>query len=122
MTHLAPFTTQRLVLTRPEEHDVENLHRLLSDPDVWEHYPSLRPHDVAATRAWLEQQQAQWDRDGVGTWVARLWGDGGAAAFVGYGGIDRRGPVWNLGFRVARACWGRGYAKEIATAALAVAE
>ncbi len=55
---------------------------------------------------------------GLGSWVARD-ADG---ALVGTGGCDLRlGLAWNLGYRLARASWGQGYAQELIRAAVAAA-
>ena len=91
---------------------------LYSDPAVWEHLPAGRHTTRARTRLLLESIGASWDAVGVGSWVAR----DGAGALVGTGGCDLRlGVAWNLGYRLARASWGRGLAQEITTAALEAA-
>ena len=55
-------------------------------------------------------------RHGLGSWAVRSASD---HAFVGVGGVDMTaGGVWNLGYRLAPAAWGQGFASEIALAAV----
>ncbi len=55
MVDFSRLSTARLRLTRPICGDLDELHRLLADPGVWEHFPSLRHTDLAqaAERAGL---------------------------------------------------------------------
>jgi RimJ/RimL family protein N-acetyltransferase len=107
----------RLVLRVPEQADLERLFDLYSDPRVWASDPLTRHEDPAQTERMIGNWRAAWDRDGLGMWSA--W-DG--AEFVGIGGcFVRYGVAWNLGFRLRPQCWGRGYAREISTAAITAA-
>ncbi|MEZ0494039.1 GNAT family N-acetyltransferase [Kineococcus sp. TBRC 1896] len=110
--------TDRLVLTRPVPADLDDVFALYSDPAVWEHFPSRRHTDPATTRLLLDAVDESWRLIGLGSWVARD-PDG---SLVGMGGCDLRlGLTWNLGYRLARASWGQGYASELIRAALAAA-
>jgi RimJ/RimL family protein N-acetyltransferase len=111
--------TERLVLTRPTADDVEDVFRLYSDPAVWEHLPSGRHTESGRTEKLLGLVGESWDAVGLGSWVAR-----DAEGFlVGTGGCDLRlGLAWNLGYRLARSAWGRGFAQEIIAAALPAAQ
>ncbi len=110
--------TERLVLTRPVPADLDDVFTLYSDPAVWEHFPSRRHTDPATTRGLLDAVDESWQLVGLGSWVARD-GDG---VLVGTGGCDLRlGLAWNLGYRLARASWGQGYAQELIRAAVAAA-
>lgn len=112
------LTTGRLTLARPAPADLDDVFALHSDPAVWEHLPSGRHTTRARTRVLLESVQESWDAVGLGSWVAR----DPEGHLVGTGGCDvRLGVAWNLGYRLARAVWGRGYAQEITTAATAAA-
>ncbi|PRY14126.1 GNAT family N-acetyltransferase [Kineococcus rhizosphaerae] len=110
--------TERLVLTRPVPADLDDVFALYSDPAVWEHFPSRRHTHRDATAQLLEHVDESWRLIGLGSWVARD-ADG---TLVGTGGCDLRlGLAWNLGYRLARSAWGRGFAQEVIRAALAAA-
>ena len=110
--------TERLVLARPTADDVEDVFRLYSDPAVWEHFPSRRHTHRGTTEELLAHVEESWQVIGLGSWTAR--DDGGR--LVGTGGCDLRlGLAWNLGYRLARDVWGRGFAQEIIRAARAAA-
>ncbi|MEZ0163388.1 GNAT family N-acetyltransferase [Kineococcus sp. LSe6-4] len=111
--------TDRLVLTRPAPADLDDVFALYSDPAVWEHFPSRRHTDPTTTRLLLHAIEESWRLVGLGSWVARDTG----GTLVGTGGCDLRlGLAWNLGYRLARASWGQGFAQEVARAALAAAQ
>jgi RimJ/RimL family protein N-acetyltransferase len=107
--------TERLALWRPSLEDLAELFAIQSDPRVWWHYPSLRLSEPAQTRAGIERWLEGWRTNGLDRWVIRLRN---GVAVIGYGGCSVRGPVWNLGYRLAPAAHGRGYATEFAAAAM----
>ena len=110
--------TERLRLSRPRPEDAEDVFAVHSDPATWEHLPSGRHTGLAQTLALLAHVEEGWRAVGLGSWVARE-ADG---TFVGTGGCDLRlGLVWNLGYRLAPAAWGRGLAQEIVRAATTAA-
>lgn len=122
VTDASRTTTPRLLLTRPGPGDLDEVHALLADPLVWEHFPQLRHADVATTEEVLARQQRQWDADGLSTWVARAATGEDAGRLLGVGGCSvRDGVVWNLSYRFHRHAWGHGYAQELIAAARAAA-
>ena len=111
-------TTERLVLTVPTEADLDGLHALHADPAVWEHLPSRRHVDRAQTVALVDRELVSWREHGLGSWVVRSVDDP-TGPLLGLAGCRWHvGPAWNLGYRFARACWGRGLASEVVSAAL----
>ncbi|WP_443095628.1 GNAT family N-acetyltransferase [Rothia koreensis] len=105
--------TERLDLHVPRMTDLDELHRLYSDPRVWTHLPSGRFADVGTTRNVLAGWISAWDA-GLGTWVAREDGK-----VVGHGGCAlRNGVFWNLGYRFSPEAQGRGLATELSRRAL----
>ncbi|GAA4154981.1 GNAT family N-acetyltransferase [Gryllotalpicola daejeonensis] len=112
--------TDRLDLFRPTLDDVEQLHEILSDPRVWQHFPSLRPTEPAQTAARVRGWMLGWRAVGLDTWVVR---ERGSDAIIGYGGCSvLPGGVWNLGYRLAPASQGRGFATELSRRAIERAE
>jgi RimJ/RimL family protein N-acetyltransferase len=115
-------TTERLLLRRIRENDVEVLFSLHSDPETNRYSPSpMRTLDDAREK--LEVWVADWARHGVGYWlVERLEAPG---VVVGLGGVRPKElegrQVLNLAYRLAPSMWGSGYATEVSRAALALA-
>ncbi|MEA2124958.1 MAG: hypothetical protein QOI80_1740 [Solirubrobacteraceae bacterium] len=96
---------------------------LCADPEVMEHLGGAEPQVVSAELS--ERIGDHWATFGFGLWACL---DGEAC--VGFAGAARPGPNWTafgddveIGWRLARAAWGRGFATEGARLALpAVAE
>src|SRR5262245_27433470 len=108
--------TDRLILRPWRDEDAEPFAALNNDPVVMEYFPSLlsrEQSDAAVARI-----RAHFDREGFGLWAVEL---PGVAPFIGFAGLARPTfmPVVEVGWRLARAYWGAGYATEAAHAAVA---
>jgi RimJ/RimL family protein N-acetyltransferase len=112
--------TERLLLRRPTEADVESPPAWLSDPEVMDWLGGVEPA-AEVIRHWLDQ----WERFPTGKFLAQLRRDGAVVGRVGANYYDTQtwqrsaAGVPELGWAFAREHWGRGYATE---AALAVRE
>jgi len=111
--------TPRLLLRRWRDTDLAPFAALNADPLVMEHFPApLRPEqsDDLADRI-----DAGFDERGWGLWAVEI---PGTAPFAGFIGLNPAvfdapfTPAVEVGWRLARAHWGRGYATEGALAAL----
>lgn len=111
--------TPRLVLRQWRERDREPFAAMNADPAVMEFFPSLQTRE--ASDASIDAWQAQFARQGWSNWAAELRETGAFIGFVGLS-VPRRvlpfSPCVEIGWRLARAHWGRGYATEGARAAL----
>jgi len=112
--------TERLLLRRPTEADVESPPAWLADPEVMDWLGGVEPA-AEVVRQWLDQ----WERFPTGKFLVELKSDGALVGRVGANYYDvqtwQRSPVGEpeLGWALAREQWGHGYATE---AALAVRE
>ena len=114
------IVTARLTLAQWTEAERAPFVAMCADPEVMHDYPA--PEDAPAANARFDRYAAAIARDGFGKWALRRKDDG---AFLGLCGVS---PVWptlkpapglEIGWRMARAAWGHGYATEAARAALA---
>ena len=110
------LASERLVLRPWRDEDVEPFAAMSADPEVMEHYPAVLTR--AETEATIARIRAHFAREGFGLWALEA---PGVAPFVGFTGLARPGfmPVGEVGWRLARPYWGRGYATEAARVAVA---
>jgi RimJ/RimL family protein N-acetyltransferase len=116
-----PIETERLLI-RPfaPGSDSSAMMDVYCDPEVMRFVPGGALPDEAAVRATLERYARAQAEHGFSSWAVverqagRLIGD------VGFGTFHPTGDV-ELGYTLARDCWGRGYATEAARACLTVA-
>jgi len=118
----ARLATERLVLRRWRPSDREPFAALNADPVVMEHFPG--PLTRAESDAFADRCEADIAERGWGLWAVEA---PGVADFVGFVGLAVPRfeapflPAVEVGWRLARPWWGRGYAPEAARASLAFA-
>lgn len=111
--------TDRLVLRRWRESDRGPFAELNADPAVMEHFPA--PLTPAESDAMIDRLDAAIEERGFGFWALETAGTG---EFVGFTGLSvprfeaHFTPAVEIGWRLARSAWGRGYASEAARRAL----
>ncbi len=114
------LTTPRLRLRAWRAGDLEPFARLNADPTVMELMG--RTMDRAASDAVAARIQDRFREDGHGLWAVEVPGE---EPFVGAVGLATPRfeapflPAVEIGWRLAAAHWGKGYATEAARAALA---
>ncbi|MFL6600717.1 MAG: GNAT family N-acetyltransferase [Steroidobacteraceae bacterium] len=119
------LTTSRLILRRWREADRSAFARLNDDPAVMEFMPRRLSRDESDATA------ARWaaaiETRGWGFWAVEVKGSGAANAgvpFIGVVGLSVPSfqahftPCVEIGWRLAKEHWGRGYASEAAAASL----
>lgn len=113
---MKPLRTQRLILRGWEERDREIFHHLNADPDVMRYFPFRRSREEAD--AMMDKLNGEIARDGFSFSAIEVAETG---ACVGFCGIRKVSGVPGLvdnsveiGWRLARNTWGKGYATEAA--------
>lgn len=106
------LSTTRLDVTTWLPQDLEDLHRLHSDPLTMRYVRHGRPETRNETEELLSQYIGEQATRGWTKW--RVADDRGN--LVGRGGFGPRGTDRELGYTIRRDLWGRGLATEVATA------
>lgn len=90
-----------------------------ADPVVMRYFPALLT--VEETAALVETIEECFRTNGYGLWAVEIGTGGPLAGFVGLSPVGIPypfAPAVEVGWRLARPCWGQGFATEAATASL----
>lgn len=109
--------TDRLRLRPYRPDDVAAMFAVFGDPDVMRHSTFGPDPTIDATRERIQKLIDHQNRFGYSLWVVE---DRATGAILGDCGLKQldEGPEIEVGYRFAKAHWGRGYATEAAAAAL----
>lgn len=114
------LTTERLLLRPWRDADYDPFFAMSADPRVHEYLPPFP--DRAACDAFVDSRREDFALRGWGFWAIEQKSDG---LFVGTAGMHEPGPEFGvgrpcveIGWRLAPAVWGKGYATEAAKAVL----
>ena len=109
------LTTERLVLCRFTEADADNLFDLDGDPEVMRYLTGGKPtpRDVIRDET-LPRFLRSYERfEGFGVWAANERSTGDFLGWFEFYPPEGRGPEEaELGYRLRRSAWGKGYATE----------
>lgn len=107
--------TDRLLLRMIRPDDLDHLAALLSDPDVVKYVGNGRPAGRDEAERALESIIRHWQAHGFGRWAVV---DKRTGEFIGFGGLRSLFGTPEVVYHLAKAHWRKGYATELARAAL----
>ncbi len=110
--------TARLVLRPWRDEDLDPFAAMSADPEVTRH---LLPLNRTGATAWIERQRAHEREHGFCFWAVEIPGVLPLAGAVGLYTVAPPmpfAPAVEIGWRLAREAWGKGYAEEAARASL----
>ncbi len=107
--------TDRLLLRMIRADDLDHLASLLSDPDVVKYVGDGKPTGREEAARALESIIKHWETHGFGRWAVV---DKSTGEFIGFGGLRSLFGTPEVVYHLAKAHWGKGYATELARAAL----
>jgi len=114
--------TARLVMRRWRDGDRAAFALMNADPVVMQYFPATLAR--AESDALIDRIEDLFDRQGFGLWALEVAGTGDFIGFTGLNpmpqGVPGAGGM-EVGWRLARHAWHRGYATEAAMAAADVA-
>jgi RimJ/RimL family protein N-acetyltransferase len=115
---MSELRTDRLILRRWRESDLEPWAAMNADPEVREHLGEVltREQSDASVAAF----RTEFDERGYGWWAVEVQATGEFIGFAGLDKVDDGMPFTGveIGWRLARSAWGHGYATEAARAVL----
>lgn len=120
MSNILELESPRLLLRQWRDADLPELAAMCADPQVMRYFPATLSHEESA--ALIGRLRQHFALHGFGFWALECKDNG---ELVGLTGLLQVGfaapftPAVEIGWRLARQYWGRGYASEAATAALA---
>ncbi len=119
MTDIIPIDTGRLILRSWREADKPAFAALNADPEVMRYFP--KPLSREESDSLVDRITARMTEQGWGWFAVE---EKAGEPFVGFVGLNvpsypiPGGPSVEVGWRLARSAWGKGYASEAARACL----
>ena len=117
---MTELTTDRLLLRQWRDSDREPFAAMNADPAVMEHFPA--PQTREQSDALIDRNIPSIEERGWGLWALEVRETG---EFIGFTGLSVPSfeahfmPAVEIGWRLAKDAWGKGYATEAALASLA---
>ena len=116
---IGSIATERLILRQWKESDLFPFYRLNSDPEVMKFFPALLSREESDEFA--SEIRLRIEENGWGLWAVE---ERKSKKFIGFVGLNQPiielpfSPCIEVGWRLAKEYWGKGYATEAGEKAL----
>lgn len=111
--------TERLLLRSIELTDVDDLFKILNDPDVAEHDYFYPVETKEQTLSFIERYQSEFDSNEEITWGIILKENQKLIGTCCFGNFDKGAERAEIGYALTKVQWGNGYATEAVNKILA---
>lgn len=121
MIKVNTFETERLIFRRWQELDSMPFYKMNSDPDVMEYFPKTLSRTESDSL--IERIENSFEDRGYGLWALELKDNKAFIGFLGFNFTDLESdftPCIEIGWRIDKNYWGKGYATEGASKCLEV--
>lgn len=116
---MVAFETERLVVRRLRQDDLDDFAALCGDPEVARYMDEGRPLSREQTQRWIDVSLANYEERGWGCFGVTAKPGDRLIGFAGFARPPDRPGVVELIYAFAPDRWGRGYATEVAGAMVA---
>jgi len=110
-----PPQSDRIIFREWRDEDLKSFHDINSDPQVMRYVAHGQVWPITRTQQFIEAANEMLQRSGFCQWALIHKTSG---CLIGFCGLVDTGQVPEIGWRLARDCWGQGLATEAATAVL----
>jgi RimJ/RimL family protein N-acetyltransferase len=107
------FKSERLGFRNWRKDDISEFAELNADIEVMEHFPKTLSYQE--TNEFIERLQNHYDKNGYNYFATEILKTGELIGFIGLAYQDYEtdfNPATDLGWRLKRSVWGKGYATE----------
>ncbi len=107
------FTSERLGFRNWHKNDLAEFAKINADLEVMEHFP--KPLSTEETSEFIERLQKHYDVNGYNYFATEVLETGELIGFIGLAFqeyITEYTPATDIGWRLKRSAWGKGYATE----------
>ncbi|MEV7024733.1 GNAT family N-acetyltransferase [Kitasatospora sp. NPDC093558] len=118
---MVTIETPRLILRRWREEDVAPMAAINGDPEVMRWIADGKPLEEADSHRFSAMVEQRWEDEGFGLFAVEVRETGELAGFTGLAVprfLPEVLPAVEVGWRLARTFWGRGFATEAAREAV----
>lgn len=107
------FRSRRLGFRNWTKEDLTEFAKINADPEVMEHFP--KPISKEETAEFIDRLKKHYQKNGFNYFAAEILDSGELIGFIGLAFQDYKSeftPAVDIGWRLKKSAWGKGYATE----------